>query len=437
MDVLTVNFNFSLFFKYLEALRVFYAIITRPITSYHRYIRKIGDKDLDKCDWSEVTQFFKSLSDGDSGFNGHVPSKITSTIVTFHLHADYVLQSLELSYLEEILPSNALNLWTYYTVLMGFPLFQTIANGFLDVWCDDHLQTMLQQTFSITQFRPNQLRAIRDTLNSKDVITVFPTGYGKSLVYMLPCVVQHGITVVFSPLCSLISDQVRRLNALGISAVWLEAGLAEGLEAQILAKLAYRYPSYKVLMMTPEKLLHSKRIKTALDCIYKRGLLSRIVLDECHTISLWGHGFRPAYLKLCSELQIFEGTPKLCLTATAGGAILKDISGLLALRQPSVVKEISNRHNLQYLLRDKLHSFINDVFSLIETHFSNETGIIFCRTKKETEQLASALQQKGLKADFFHAQMSSPEKVRVLSSWMSGECKIVVATIAFGLGTLC
>ena len=424
----------SIWMKYVHALQSFHVLFKSPITVYHKIM----------C--NEINQLLQPLGvDGfiefchrKEGCMNVEPDTISpSTIRLFallHLNAEYLLWSLEDSFLEANLSKDDFSFHSLHLVLMSYKFFQVISQGFLKMWDTSLLHTVLRKQFQIESFRPKQLEIIQSTLQGKSVIALFPTGYGKSLLYMLPSAVQFGVTLVFSPLCSLVGDQERRLSSLGLKTAWLKSGLSEAEERTILMNLSRRLPTYNVIILTPEKYITSRKIQNTLQCLNQRNLLVRIVLDECHCVSTWGHCFRPAYLNLCTELLAFQGTPFLCLTATATGAIISDLTNHLKMRDPFIVTESFNRPNIQLIVQQKQKNTYKEILSIIKTKHSEDTGIVFCRTRKECSNYSKFLKQSGVKAGAYHAQMEQHEKEVVTTSWMQGKVLVVCATIAFGMG---
>ena len=340
----------TLFLKYIEALWILFHLMPEPLTCYHSYILDTIKRHLGIISIQHVIDL---IINGGNATPTVLPSRAKYLLSSLHLNAEYLLFSLEKTYLDKHLPAEIHDFQTICLMLMSHELFQWLHHGFRQIWSDDQILFVLRKKFDISDFRPNQLKAIKNTLNSKTVIALFPTGYGKSLLYMLPSSIEFGVTLVFSPLCSLIADQQRRLTSLGINAVTIEGGMDEATEQLIRQRLSMRFPPYAIILITPEKFLKSTILRGIIHCLHLRGVLKRIVMDECHCLSLWGHSFRPSYLELCKSLTDFVGANFLCLTATADGAILKDLEHHLQLNKPTVIRESFNRPNLQYIVKKK------------------------------------------------------------------------------------
>ena len=424
----------STWMKYVCALQSFHLLFKSPITVYHKVLKDEIIERLQPLGAEGLIGFCHGI---ERSMHFDAETILPSTIRLFsllHLNAEYLLWSLEDSFLEANISKDDYSFHTLYQLLMSSEFFKVISQGFLKMWDESILHTVLRKQFAIESFRPKQLEIILRTLRGDNVVALFPTGYGKSLLYMLPSAVQFGVTLVFSPLCSLVGDQERRLRSLGLKTAWLSSNLSDYEEHSILIGLARRLPTYDVIILTPEKYIKSEKIKNALQCLNQRNLLARIVLDECHCISTWGHCFRPAYLDLCAELLAFKGVPFMCLTATATGAIIDDLRNQLKLRDPFIVRESFNRPNIQLIIQQKKRNTYQDILSIIKIKHSEDTGIIFCRTRKETVNFSSFLKQAGIKAAAYHAQMEEHEKRVVTDHWMQGNNLVICATIAFGMG---
>ena len=422
------------FLKYLDALQIFYEF-QDGISLFHTLLKNRMKRQLESCGFEALRHQLRDGLQRQISLQRLFPLHIITLLTLLHTNAEYLLISLEAGYLEKHLPATALNFQSLLILLSTSQAYQHLAENIVEVWDDKHLTMVLRHCFGISSFHANQLQAIRATLHHQHVTALFPTGFGKSLLYMLPSAMEFGVTLVFMPLCSLILDQQRRLDNIGISSVWLKAALNEREENVMLSNLARRFPSYSVVFLTPEKFLRSRRIQDFMMYLHQRGLLRRIVLDECHCISLWGHSFRPSYVDLCRLLKVYAGTPLLCLTATADGAIIHDIHNLLNIVGSLVFRESFNRPNLSFIIMKKKKTIWDDIVELIRS-FNGETGIVYCRTQKECENLAKYLSSKYIKSSAYHADLKESLKEEVVVAWRGGIISVVVATIAFGLGNL-
>ena len=299
------------------------------------------------------------------------------------------------------------------------------------------LRQTCQSVFAIEDFRPNQLEAMNTTLSGLDCVLILPTGAGKSLCYQLPAVLSSGITLVISPLVSLMEDQVMNLEKLNISAVMLNAATPKEVHSSVLADMVKKPCKLKLLYVTPEKLAKSKRFMNKLEACYKAGLLSRIAIDEVHCCSQWGHDFRPDYKFLGILKKQFPNTPILGLTATASTQVLVDVQKILQIPHAQVYKGSFNRPNLHYSVREKPASHedcVDSISKLIKAKYSGQSGIIYCFSRKDTVTLTSDLNARGVKSACYHADMEADQRSRIHNLWLSNSVQVIVATIAFGMG---
>ncbi|XP_031738250.1 mediator of RNA polymerase II transcription subunit 34 isoform X2 [Cucumis sativus] len=292
--------------------------------------------------------------------------------------------------------------------------------------------------FGISSYRANQREIVNAVMSGRDVLVIMAAGGGKSLCYQLPALLYDGIALVVSPLLSLIQDQVMGLAALGISASMLTSATSKEDEKLIYKNLEKGEGSMKILYVTPEKVSKSKRFMSKLEKCYHAGRLSLIAIDEAHCCSQWGHDFRPDYKNLGILKTQFPNAPVIALTATATQRVQNDLVEML--RIPKYVKFVStvNRPNLFYMVREKSSVskvVIDQIAEFIqESYPNNESGIIYCFSRKECEQVAKELRLRGISADHYHADMDSVAREKVHMRWSNSRLQVIVGTVAFGMG---
>jgi bloom syndrome protein len=312
-------------------------------------------------------------------------------------------------------------------------------------WSED-VKKALKDRFKLTGFRYHQLDAINATLAGNDAFVLMPTGGGKSLCYQLPAVVQsgktRGVTIVISPLLSLMNDQIQHLRKINIRAATLNSGTTQEERKEIYNSLKENYPEQyiQLLYITPEMITKSNQISTTLSLLNRNKKLARIVIDEAHCVSQWGHDFRPDYVALGQVRKQFPNVPIMALTATATENVKVDVMHQLGMKECPVYSQSFNRPNLHYEVRKKngkvtSKECLAEYVDLINVKYKNQSGIIYTLSRKGTERLAAKLQTGfNIKAHHYHADMPVPEKARVQKDWQSGKIQVVVATIAFGMG---
>ncbi|KAK7023808.1 ATP-dependent helicase [Favolaschia claudopus] len=297
------------------------------------------------------------------------------------------------------------------------------------------IKSHLTSTFGLATFRKNQFEAINAAMAGRDVFVLMPTGGGKSLCYQLPAVCTggktKGVTIVVSPLLALMNDQVNGLKSKSINAVLWTSNTSEA-EAQQIRSSLYSSNKPTLLYVTPERLKVSSTTKNILSHLYRINELARFVVDEAHCISTWGQDFREAYQNLHILREEFPNVPIMALTATADRKTVDDILERLRLSSPAVFEQSFNRTNLNYTVVPKRS--VDEMVTFIKTKHPNQTGVIYRTGRDKCEKLAHQLRQKGLKAAHFHARMDNEDKEKVQQEWKNGQCHIIVATIAFGMG---
>ncbi|NXT24514.1 BLM protein, partial [Syrrhaptes paradoxus] len=300
----------------------------------------------------------------------------------------------------------------------------------------EEMMNIFHKKFGLHSFRTNQLEAINAALLGEDCFILMPTGGGKSLCYQLPACVSAGVTIVISPLRSLIIDQVQKLKTLEIAATYLTGDRTDADASKIYMQLSKKDPVIKLLYVTPEKVCASSRLMSALENLYDRKLLSRFVIDEAHCVSQWGHDFRPDYKRLNMLRRKFRSVPMMALTATANPRVQKDIQNQLEMLKPQVFTMSFNRHNLKYdVLPKKPKKVAMDCLEWIKKYHPHDSGIIYCLSRHECDTTAAILQKEGLAALAYHAGLTDSNRDLVQKKWVNQEgCQVICATIAFGMG---
>ncbi len=285
------------------------------------------------------------------------------------------------------------------------------------------LQSSLKKYFGFENFRPNQEEIIKSVLEGKDTLAIMPTGGGKSICFQLPALMIDGLTIVVSPLIALMKDQVDSLRANGISAAFLNSTL-DSRQVEDLMK-SIEAQTLKLLYLAPESFEYIQQILAN----QKIGL---IAIDEAHCISSWGHDFRPAYTQLGFLKKQLPQTPILALTATADRATREDIVEQLNLENPNIFISSFNRPNL-YLEVKPGQDRLKEIIRFINDR-PNTSGIIYCLSRKSTEDVAQKLRNLGLKVQAYHAGLNADVRSSVQEQFINDDVDIICATIAFGMG---
>ena len=314
------------------------------------------------------------------------------------------------------------------------PLVPALAPTQTVLPIEEKLKTTLEKVFGYKEFRGDQLAIMKEIMEKRDVVAVMPTGFGKSLLYQLPAVCAPGVTIVVSPTIALMADQELFLRNKKIeSASW---NSAQGTEA--LTRLEYDMngssPKIKILFTTPES-LQNEKLKSVITILKYRGLLNFFVLDESHLIVQWS-SFRPDYLKLCVMRVQWPDIPIMALTASATDYVKKKTTEILKLKTPKIFQSSFNRKEIEYEIRYVKGMGLSreeDLKLFLKQH-DGETGIIYSPTRAGVDELAAFLQAADFNVLGYHAGKQMSERTIVQNLWSSGTVKLLVATIAFGLG---
>jgi len=285
--------------------------------------------------------------------------------------------------------------------------------------------SLLETYFGYREFRPMQEEIIQHVLEQKDALVLMPTGGGKSLCYQLPALCLPGLTLVISPLISLMKDQVDALRQNGVQADFLNSSLSYADQEEVLHRL--RTKQITLLYVAPERLA-----AFGFQQVLRDITLSLIAVDEAHCISQWGHDFRPDYRNLTALRTSFPTVPIIALTATATDPVREDIIKSLHMQSPQTFLSSFNRPNLTYSVRPKKNAF-DDLLMLLKKHETSSV-IIYCFSRKDTESLAVALRQEGYKAAAYHAGLEAGTRQKTQEKFIRDEIQIITATIAFGMG---
>ena len=300
---------------------------------------------------------------------------------------------------------------------------------------------ILKSVFGFDSLKPFQVKVVEAMLENKDVFVISPTGSGKSLCFQLPGILQEGICIVLSPLRSLIYDQVEALKVKGIKCALLNGDLPKTKKNKLLLELKKPFPNFKLLYSTPESVMCNEETKVAFQDLFRRKLISRIVLDEAHCISTWGHDFRPNYLKVKNIKDVFPNIPIAALTATATEKVNADISDILQMNETTqVFKSSFIRHNLNISIRsrgskkEEVKVCLEEIVSELHDKYENQSAILYAFSRNKCEELAQQLQESRIRCDFYHAGLSAKRRNEVQNKWLENDLQIICATIAFGMG---
>ena len=288
---------------------------------------------------------------------------------------------------------------------------------------DRHL-SILRQYWGYDSFRGIQQAIIESIGAGQDTLGLMPTGGGKSITFQVPALAQPGLCLVVTPLIALMKDQVQNLRARGILATAIHAGMTR--QEIIIALENCIFGDYKFLYVSPER-LDTELFRTKLSKLQ----VSFLTVDEAHCISQWGYDFRPSYLKIADIRALLPDTPVLALTATATPQVVDDIQQRLGFRRPNVFRMSFERKNLTYLVR-KTEEKEAQLLHILQRQ--SGSAIVYTRNRQRTKELAEFLQKEGIETTFYHAGLSYETRDLRQKQWQKGECRVMVATNAFGMG---
>lgn len=295
---------------------------------------------------------------------------------------------------------------------------------------------LLKTVFGHEEFREAQKEVILSVVAGQDTMAVLPTGRGKSLCFQLPALMMDGVTFVVSPLLALMLDQVNALNAKNIRSAQLSSANKPQQEREIMQDLSSPEPRLKIVYITPERTERGD-FRQLLNLMHSRGKVSFFAVDEAHCISQWGHDFRVTFRQLKYFKATFPKIPVLALTASATELAKRDIvQQLMLVPDPNVFTSSFNRAEIHYEVRRKVAQTIvrEQIVKIINSYPSGTSGVIYCCFRRDCDELAEYLQNRGLRVSSYHAGLNDELRKKTQLDWSSGKVPIVCATIAFGMG---
>ena len=291
----------------------------------------------------------------------------------------------------------------------------------------DEARAVLRERFGYPDFRPPQIRAVEAVLRGRDALVVLPTGGGKSLCYQVPALVRGGLTVVISPLISLMKDQVETLEKRGVAAAYINSTLGAAASSDRMARVRDR--SLQLLYLSPERLEAGR----TLEHLAAAGV-RLLAVDEAHCISEWGHDFRPSYRRLGVMRDRLGGIQTIGLTATATPQVRRDIVQQLALREPEIAVAGFDRTNLTYHVRRVPGEREKDHETIALLRAESAPAVVYTPTRKAVERITSLLVRARVRATAYHAGLANTARQRAQDAFMEGRTRVIVATSAFGMG---
>ncbi len=288
------------------------------------------------------------------------------------------------------------------------------------------INNVLKKYFGYDEFRPGQNDLINEILKGNDVLGIMPTGAGKSICFQVPAIMNEGITLVVSPLISLMQDQVKTLNSVGIRAAYINSSLSARQIEKVLLNAVNE--TYKIIYVAPERLLTNSFLE-----FVEKTNITMLTVDEAHCISQWGQDFRPSYAEIPEFIRKLKKRPVVsAFTATATERVKEDISQMLELKDPYVLVTGFNRENLYFEVINSSEKNY-DLFKFLKDK-EEKCGVIYCSTRKQVEEVCQILCKRGYSAAMYHAGMSQEERAENQRNFVYDKIKIIVATNAFGMG---
>ncbi len=292
---------------------------------------------------------------------------------------------------------------------------------------EEKCEKILKNVFGYSYFRPMQFEIIKSVLSGKDTLAIMPTGGGKSICCQIPALVFEGVTLVVSPLISLMQDQVASLKENGVESVFLNSSLEREEYFDTINKI--KNGNVKIIYVSPEGLATGKILNILQEAEIS---VSCITVDEAHCVSDWGHDFRPDYLDIFSVRERFPNAVCLALTATATVQVRQDIIKNLRMKNPNIFVSSFNRENIFLEVRAKKNAFLQ-ICEYIKAH-KGESGIVYCFSRKQVDQLAQSLKDEGFSVGKYHAGLDDKERAQNQDLFIKDKIHIMVATVAFGMG---
>lgn len=310
---------------------------------------------------------------------------------------------------------------------MGKACYNKYVKIQTDTFFNAKPETVLKSVFGYDSFRNNQRQIVQSVLDKKDTLVIMPTGGGKSLCYQIPALILDGITLVVSPLISLMQDQVASLESSGIHCVFLNSSL--DLDSYRNAVSEIKNGDVKIVYVSPEGLATSRVREILTDSTLN---ISCIAVDEAHCLSQWGHDFRPDYLEIAAVRNLFSDAVVIALTATATKQVRDDIVKNLRMKSPEIFISSFDRPNIYLEVQPKKNA-LDQVISCIK-RYSGESGIIYCNSRKQVDELTDVLDNMGYSVLNYHAGLTDEVRAKNQELFIKDQVQIIVATIAFGMG---